>query len=180
MRLLAFYAPYPGAGKTLAARWVALRLGMYRASFAAPLRVAAHDVITYPRASIAVSSPDDKEAVITHLGVSWRDVMIAFGNAGRILSPDFWVRIMERRFRAEPGDYVVDDLRFQNEYTFLRGLGAKIVRIVNPGRKPVITATEARLEWNDFDAVISNTKENLREYLIEVERTARELLQAKK
>ena len=179
MRLLAFYAPYPGAGKTLAAKWVARRFGMHTRAFAVPLRNAVHDIIYFPDDLSIPVSPDDKEAIIPHLGVSWREIMITFGNAGRALTPDFWVRLMARQMDMYPFDYVVDDLRFQNEYDFLRARGAKIIRIENPGRVIVTTSTEGRLEGNRFDAVIANTKENLRAYLRDVEEAARYVLQGR-
>lgn len=164
-KLLAFYSPYPHAGKSLAAKWAARRAKLHNIAFATPLRNAVSDIINFPIFHHAVIPLDEKEAVIPHLGVSWRDIMIAFGSAGRELSPDFWVRIMRRQIKMLPYDYVIDDLRFQNEYDFLREMGAKIVRIENPGREIVTTATEGQLEENRFDAVIANTKENLRAYL---------------
>ena len=181
MRLLAFYAPYPGAGKTLAARWAARRLFLRRLSFGTPLRYAVRDWLDYPHTYRwpPISDPEDKEAKIKDLGVSWRELMVAVGNACRSLTPDFWVRLMARQMDMYPFDYVVDDLRFQNEYNFLRARGAKIIRIENPGREIVTTSTEGRLEANRFDAVIANTKENLRAYLRDVEEAARYVLQGR-
>lgn len=170
MRLIAFYAPYTGAGKSLAARWVSRRCNMAQASFAAPLRMVVQ-ALTPP-----IVQYENKDEIISDLGVSWRQIMVAFGNAGRGLSQNFWVRIMERRFALCPFDYVVDDLRFLNEYDFLRQRGAKIIRIENPGREVVTTATEGRLESERFDAVIVNTKKSLRAYLRDVESTAAKLL----
>ena len=164
MRILAFYAPYPRAGKSLAAKWAARRANLHQISFAIPLRNAVNDIINSPNFYNVVSPPDNKEAVIPHLGVSWREMMIAFGNAGRSLSPDFWVRIMEHRMKLLPYDYVIDDLRFQNEYNYLRSKGAKIVRIENPGREIITTATEGRLEGCKFDMHLCNSKENVRKY----------------
>lgn len=165
MRILAFYAPYPQAGKSLAARWAARRANMHPVSFAIPLRNAVNDIINFPNFYRVVNPPKDKEAIIPHLGVSWRQMMIAFGNAGRGLSVDFWVRIMDHRMTLQPYDYVIDDLRFQSEYDFLRSRGAKIVRLDNPGRKITITATEGRLEGAEFDAYLHNRKTSLRTYL---------------
>lgn len=165
MRILAFYAPYPSAGKSLAAKWAARRANLHTVSFATPLRNAVSDIINFPNFYNVERLPEDKEAIIPHLGVSWREIMIAFGNAGRGLHIDFWVRIMEHRMSLFPYDYVVDDLRFQNEYNYLRSKGAKIVRVENPGREIITTATEGRLEGCEFDAHIQNGKTNLRAYL---------------
>lgn len=180
MRLLAFYAPYPRAGKSLAARWAARRLYLLRLSFSTPLRYAVRDWLDYPHTyRWPISDPEDKEAKIKDLGVSWRELMVAVGNACRSLTPDFWIRLMEQNMRERPYDYVIDDLRFPNEYDFLRARGAKIIRIENPGREIVTTSTEGLLEGNRFDAVIANTKENLRAYLRDVEEAARYVLLAR-
>lgn len=165
MRILAFYAPYPRAGKSLAAKWAARRANLHQVSFANPLRNAVNDIINFPNFYSVVNPPEDKEAIIPHLGVSWRELMVAFGNAGRGLHVDFWLRIMEHRMRLFPYDYVVDDLRFQNEYNYLCSKGAKIIRIENPGREIITTSTEGRLEGCDFDAQIQNEKTNIRAYL---------------
>lgn len=165
MRILAFYAPYPSAGKSLAAKWAARRANLHQVAFANPLRNAVSDIINFHNFYSVVTIPEDKEAIIPHLGVSWREMMIAFGNAGRGLSVDFWVRIMAHRMTLQPYDYVIDDLRFKNEYDFLRAKGAKIVRVDNPGRKVRVTATEGRLEGCEFDAHLHNRKTNLRVYL---------------
>ena len=165
MRILAFYAPYPSAGKSLAAKWAARRANLHQVSFATPLRNAVSDIINFHNFYNVARLPEDKEAIIPHLGVSWRELMVAFGNAGRGLHVDFWLRIMEHRMQLFPYDYVVDDLRFQNEYNYLRSKGAKIVRVENPGREIITTATEGRLEGCYFDAHLHNRKTNLRAYL---------------
>ena len=179
--IIAFYSPYPGAGKTLAARWVAQgERPFHRTSFAEPLREAAVNFVNYPWLKTRrFDVPEDKEAVIDSLGVSFRDILVTFGMAGRRMHPDFWIRLMEQNMRERPYDYVIDDLRFPNEYDFLRARGAKIIRIENPGREIVTTSTEGLLEGNRFDAVIANTKENLRAYLRDVEEAARYVLLAR-
>ena len=165
-RILAFYSPYPGAGKSTAGRWAARRMGAREISFAIPLRNAVGDMIMYPVYSPypLFFSPEDKEKVIPHLGVTWREMMIAFGQAGRQLHPDLWVRMLERRLKAENVDFVVSDLRFPNEYDLMRRFGARIVRIENPGREIVTRETEGLLEGYRFDAVISNLKKSLKAY----------------
>lgn len=45
--------------------------------------------------------------------------------------PDFWIIAMKRKIQSLPPDakIVISDLRFENEYWFLRNLGATIIRI---------------------------------------------------
>lgn len=176
MKILAFYAPYTGAGKSLAAQWMAQgERPFYRTSFAKPILEAAIDFVNYPWETRQFEIPEDKEAVIANLGVSLRDMLIAFGAAGRKLHPDFWVRLMEQNMRECPHDYVIDDLRFPNEYEFLRRRGARIVRITNPGREIVASETEALLEGCDFDAEIVNEKKSVKAYARQLDTLGRNL-----
>lgn len=174
-RIIAFYAPYTGAGKTLAARWMSQgNRPFHVTSFAKPLRMAVSDLVRYPRLN-DTSSIRDKEAILPHLGVSFRDMLIAFGAAGRALRPDFWIRLMANNMREWHYHYVVDDLRFPNEYEFLRRRGAKIVRITNPGREVLKSETEGLLEGYDFDAEIVNEKKSLKAYTRQLDAMARDL-----
>lgn len=175
-RIIAFYAPYTGAGKTLAARWMAQgNHPFHRTSFATPIWGAVIDFVNYPLVKRQFEIPEDKEAVIDSLGVSLRDMLIAFGTAGRKLHPDFWIRLMKNRLRMFPYNYVIDDLRFPNEYEFLRRRGARIVRITNPGREIVKSETEGLLEGYDFDAEIVNEKKSLKAYTRQLDAMARDL-----
>lgn len=177
MKLLAFYAPYTGAGKSLAARWMTQgERPFHKVSFATPIWEAAIDFINYPWLKKRhFEIPKDKEAVIEGLGVSLRDMLIAFGAAGRNLHPDFWIRLMEQNMRECAYDYVIDDLRFPNEYEFLRRRGARIVRITNPGRDIVKSETEGLLEGYAFDAEIVNEKKSVKAYARQLDTLGRDL-----
>lgn len=174
--MIAFYSPYPGAGKSTAARWMAQgERPFHRTSFAEPLKVAAIYFANYPLVKRQFGIPVDKEAVIDSLGVSLRDILIAFGTAGRKLHPDFWIRLMENSLRMRPYKYVIDDLRFPNEYEFLRRRGARIVRITNPGREIVKSDTEGLLEGYAFDAEIVNEKKSMKAYARQLDTLGRDL-----
>ena len=70
---------------------------------------------------------------------------------------------------------VIDDLRFPNEYTMLKDIGAKIVRITNPEREIVKTETEGLLEGFAFDYELVNYKRSLEEYRTQIDKMMSEL-----
>ena len=178
LEILAFYSPYTGAGKTTAAKYLTTRNHpFYFVSFASPLRDAVMDLVTFPyvRRRCSFGTPAKKEKIIEGLGVSFRDMMVTFGMAGRELHPDLWIRMMDRYITSYPSHYVIDDLRFPNEYEFLRRRGAKIVRLINPGREIVPTETEALLEGYDFDAELVNAKKSRKTYAEQLDTLGRDL-----
>lgn len=102
--------------------------------------------------------------------------MKAFGALGRDLYPDIWADMFVETARRAPGHcFVVDDLRFPNEYAVLREEGAKIVRLTVPRREIVPSATEALLEGYEFDAELENTMDGLDIFRVEVWRLVKEL-----
>ena len=166
-KILAFYSPYPGAGKTTAAEYRANRTNDPVWSFACPL----DDIIVSILADMGVLSKykwntlrsEMKETPLPELGgASVRDMLLKFGAAGRSLYPDIWVDCMLNEMRTSYFPVMfIDDLRFPNEYNMLRSYGAKIVRITNPGRDIVPSESETLLEGYQFDAQVVNNKNNL-------------------
>lgn len=159
-KILAFYSPYPGAGKTSAQKRILSALGRDQArglSFADPVRQALYPIFS----KLGIDSPDDfKGLPLPGVlgGRTFRDFLIAFGQAGRSVWPDIWVELLRQEIREAPEEVVViDDLRMPNEYTMLRERGAKIVRMTVPGRTVVPSETEGLLEGYAFDAELENT-----------------------
>ena len=98
-------------------------------------------------------------------GASYRDLLIAFGQAGRAVYPAIWAEVMRQWLKQyKHCDFAIDDLRFPNEYKMLREEGARIVRITNPDREIVATETEALLEGCRFDAELVNPKQDVETY----------------
>lgn len=163
-KILAFYSPYPGAGKTTAQKRILSALGRDHArglSFADPVRQALYPIFS----KLGIDSPDDfKGLPLPGVlgGWTFRDFLIAFGQAGRSVWPDIWVELLRQEIReASEALVVIDDLRMPNEYAMLREEGAKIVRITVPGRTIVPSETEGRLEGYAFDAELENTMDGL-------------------
>ena len=159
--ILAFYSPYPCAGKTTAQSCLASLKNASCSSFAVPIREYVRSMLD--RAGIAYDKVG-KDAALPGVpnGRSFRDFMIEMGQAMRSVWPDIWVECMRREIREHRQElFVIDDLRMPNEYAMLRQEGAKIVRIVVPGRAIVSSDTEARLEDYRFDAILENPMDGI-------------------
>lgn len=169
-RILAFYAPYPGAGKTTAAAWVAVKRCMSLISFSRPLRGAVNNLLQYGGFFDEFNTPEKKGLKLPDVNVCWRELMISFGQAGRALDPDLWIKLMARQMDRKPWmSYVIDDLRFPNEYNFLRARGARIIRLLAGGRKAETSETEGLLEGMTFDAEMINLMDGLDKFYVQLE-----------
>ncbi len=180
-KILAFYSPYPGAGKSTAAVRVFWNSQpKKRFAFADPLYDISAGISAYCLANkygIYIRGYKDKS--LPELGgASIRDFLIGFGNKGREIYPNLWSEYMRgklHRFSYGSVNIVIDDLRFPNEYAMLREEGAKIVRITNPGREIVPSETEALLEGYEFDAELVNDKQDLATYEAKLDKLLAEL-----
>ena len=134
-RLIGFYSPAPGCGKTTVAD---LLIEHRRVSFAAPLKEAVSNMLHelgLPGFNYAYI---DKEAIVPEVGVSARHMMQTLGTEwGRsCIHPDFWVMIARaktQRIMADGRSVVIDDVRFPNEAAMIRDLGGELWRIDRPG-----------------------------------------------
>ena len=167
-KILAFYSPYPGAGKTTARNCILFPQGVRRCSFAAPVR----EIVSSLFSQLGIHYPGKfKDSSLSAIpgARTIRDFLIAFGQAGRSVWPDIWAEILHRQIESAAEEYVlIDDLRMPNEYVMLRSLGAKIVRLTVPGREIVPSETEGRLEGCVFDAELENTMDGLWAFYVKV------------
>ena len=177
-KIIAFYSPYIGAGKSTAAEYVsdtAKDAEIY--SFADPVYSVVEELLTrHLNVQSVLKLAFDKAYSIAEAGgASLRDFLIAFGQAGRSVHPDLWVNVMKNKLARSNEIAVIDDLRFPNEYAMLKDKGAKIVRIINPEREIVKTETEGLLEGFEFDYELVNYKRSLEEYQAQIDKMMREL-----
>ena len=167
-KILAFYSPYPGAGKTTAQKCILFSNGVRRCSFAAPIR----GIVSSLFSQLDIHYPGNfKDTPLSDIPGrrTIRDFLIAFGQAGRSVWPDIWVELLRREIREASEEIVlVDDLRMMNEYAMLQEEGAKIVRLTVPGREIVPSETEGRLEGCVFDAELENSMDGLRTFYTKV------------
>ena len=167
-KILAFYSPYPKAGKTTAQKCILFSNGVRRCSFAAPIRGIVSSLFSQLGVHYSGKFKDSHVPGVPR-NSTLRDFLIAFGQAGRSVWPDIWAEILHRQIESAAEEYVViDDLRMPNEYIMLRSLGAKIVRITVPGRSIVPSETEGRLEEYAFDAELENSMDGLRTFYTKV------------
>lgn len=168
-RIVGLYSNYPQAGKSSAASWLC-KLGFKQYSFAAPIR---RMIATLLR-QVGLVEPEisrllyeGKIEPIEQLpgAPTVRYLMQTVGTKwGReMVHPDLWVEIARAKINAvdRRWSFVLDDLRFPNEWDLIREEDGAIVRIERVGYAPVDEIAEGELRDRTPDAVIlaANLKE---------------------
>jgi predicted ATPase len=156
---------FAGSGKDTV-RDILEDMGFVGFAFADPIRAMLRELLSG-------SGLDDKwmecrefkEEVIPELGVSYRQMAQMLGTEwGRSLHADFWVRlagayvadIQDQSFERAV-NFVVSDVRFENEANFVRERGGVIWRIDRPGVERVRDhASEQQIESIAYDTVVPN------------------------
>lgn len=183
--IVAIYSPVPRSGKTTFAE-VLKDQGYHHVRFSAPLIAAARAILKsagcHELLFDALYASDAKDtAVIPELGTTIRTVLQNIGQGMRSVDPTFWVRILEQRIeklssfhRDGCGYFVVDDLRYPNEYLALankkyRTVFVKITRPDAPGLNTE-HESEGMLDHFEFDYEFTNDgpKDKLRSFAHEL------------
>lgn len=155
MRLVGFTGP-AGCGKDTCGA-ILVAKGWTRISFATPMYDAL-EVMGFGRPK----TQEEKEKIIPCLGVSWRHAAQTLGTEwGRnCINPDLWILLAEQTIKASrlASQFVITDVRFENEAEMIRRNGGKICHI--SGRKygtgNDAHASEALIAFKDGDARINN------------------------
>lgn len=115
-----------GAGKDTVGDWLVANRGYTRTSFAAPI-YAALAAMGFP----APATREEKEALIPGFNFSWRQAAQTLGTEwGRTLQADLWLRIVEQKVKSGTNEnFVVTDVRFENEADMIRDAGGTILHI---------------------------------------------------
>lgn len=135
-RVIAFIGEI-GAGKSTAARYVENRHRYRRLPFAAPLKA----MLLVLGLNDSHVNGDLKEVPLPLLcGKSPRKAMQTLGNEwGRdLIGADLWANVwsQEADYRLKAGNsIVVDDARYNNEFSAIRQRGGVIIRVVRPGER---------------------------------------------
>lgn len=157
-----------GSGKDTAARAL-YDLGWTRAAFADPLR----DMLYMLDPLIGDADGTQPNAM------RWQEYMDAVGydqakkhpEVRRLMQvfgtevmrqqygQDAWVNLMAEKIRREPGNYVLTDVRFDNEAKMVHAFGGFMVRIERDGLSADGHASEAGISDDLIDAVISNNSD---------------------
>lgn len=135
MKIVAFTG-LPRSGKDTAADYLVREHGFHRRQFSAPLKAAAAILLNREVWEMEGLHRFDREAILPEWGFSTRWFLQKLGTEclRDQIAPDFWIKRMERSFQAG-GEYVITDLRFDNEAALVRAHGGVIIHIVRPGIK---------------------------------------------
>lgn len=101
-----------------------------------------------------------REEKIPGTGVSYRQALLDIGKLGRSYDPDFWIKNTFNRI-ANQNNIIIKDLRFVNEYNFLKEKGSFLVRIKRKDHSVIndVSDTEQDNLTDDmFDFIIENDK----------------------
>lgn len=150
-----------GAGKDTAAAWLASQHGYRVASFAEPLRAMLIGLLGYAGAHSGwMTERELKEQPIPGIGHSYRTLAQTLGTEwGRQqLGEDFWCRLMAAHMQAHLAErWVITDVRFTNELSFLRAADGVLWEVVRYGLPEVRHhVSECALDDAAPDAVLFN------------------------
>jgi len=101
----------------------------------------------------------NKEAVIPALGVSLRRLMQTLGTEwGReLINPDLWVILAKQALLDNGPGMLISDVRFENEASWIRAAGGRIIHIRRVNATPVEGhVSEAGIVAEPVDIVIHN------------------------
>lgn len=102
-----------------------------------------------------------REELIPGTQITYRQVLLDVGKLGRSYSKDFWVE-STLPYMENNQDIIIKDLRFENEYNFLKSHDFFLVRIKRKSHTKIhdISETEQDGLTDDmFDLVIENDKD---------------------
>jgi hypothetical protein len=164
--LIGLYSAVPQSGKTTVAMLLEENFGFVRMSFADTLKDMLEPLyrdIGYPDGLEQLSK---EEPIADFFNLSPRHLMQTLGTEwGRSLSNDFWIEIMGRRLKHQfkvdhHSGVVIDDLRFVNEYGFIKHfcLRAELWKISGPFNVYGGShSSEGNLTGHMFDFNLANT-----------------------
>lgn len=169
-KIVAFHSPSEQSGKSIAADYLVTKRGYSLVKFADPVKS-----MTYSLIQSVIDDRDliwdymegsKKETIIPVLGVTPRELFVSIGHRwGRGIKEDFWIRLLENRLKKlKNKNIVIDDLRYPNEYNFLKERNAVLIRIVRVGGEQATSESEGLLNEYSFDHTVINNG-NIVEFL---------------
>lgn len=173
MKIIAIFG-LQGAGKSESAKALTT-VGWVRLSFANPIYRMMSALLGVDARTLPKEEPLEElcgrtlRAALQTLGTQWGRELV-----GKTIWLDALLRDI-RQAEAEGAEgVVIDDLRFANEYHFLRDLGATIIRIDRPdAAKGTLHSHASESDWVDFhydhrihnDGDVLALRENVRKVL---------------
>lgn len=167
--LIGLYAPQMNSGKSTVANILKDFHGFQINSFATPIKSMVLGIFYCLGYEDWITGEmvfgDSKETVIPELGVSTRYLMQTLGTEwGRnMIDQDIWIKILEDRLgKSSLGnytlDFVIDDVRFENEAQWIKDSGGFLVKVLRPDAEELENshASEGNLDNWKFDGIIIN------------------------
>lgn len=141
-----------GCGKTTVANFIKSETGAKELSFADPIK----EVIAYltgiPRQQL--DDQEVKKRMFPDSSVTVRHALQTLGTEwGReLIDQDIWVNYVKRQIETEDQNFIVPDVRFENEAQMIRDLGGIIIHIRDEKERTDTHASEKRItnHWNDY------------------------------
>lgn len=128
-RIIALHGPQGSGKDTLTASWMANHPDYLHMKFADLMYAMAQQLDPAFDPNMPHAEKDSplwglegmptRRRILQTLGTEW----------ARGLDPDFWVKVMGGRLQLTDYPVIISDLRFENEATYLRTLGATIVHL---------------------------------------------------
>lgn len=158
--IVGLYSNVPQSGKSTVGR-VFQNAGYKKLSFATPVKQSLKVVLE----ALGVIEPDaylwgeKKDIVIPELGVTGGYLMSSYATTYMrdMIDEDIWLDALKRH--VVPGlNYVIDDLRFYNEYRWLVGAGGIAIKVNRTGaiKQGRVASSEGQLNRVDFDYILDN------------------------
>jgi hypothetical protein len=112
------------------------------------------------RDNVIPNTTDNQENPLTY-----RQVLIDIGTQARRYNPLHWVNVFDHNFHNLVSQYgeeegcIVSDVRFHNEFNYLRNKGFYLIKLIRDDAKSSTDATETnqdQIKLEDYDKVIYN------------------------
>lgn len=149
-----------GVGKTTAAKQFEKKYGFVRVSFADELRRLSRVLLPFTESDL--SDPLKKENKFGKYDFSPRDFMVRFGEFMRFHDKNYWLDQVFSKLNPAK-NYVIDDMRFVNEYEAVKSKSGLTMRIEryeknNPFGKNLDIASEKDLDSAVFDFTVPDCR----------------------
>jgi len=136
--MLIAFSGLAGSGKTTAARHLVEAHGFVRLRWAEPLKAMIKTLIEVEGESDRWIDGDYKEKIHPLLGCTPRHAMQTLGTewGRKCINPDLWVHLTVNRIVYNlmlDRKVVMDDCRFDNEFTAIDRLKGQVIRLERPG-----------------------------------------------
>lgn len=141
---------YAGVGKTTFASALLKHKNGYRLSFASALK-------TSVKKLFEPHQYKKHEEVMP--GVTYRNILVDYGEAMRNLNEHFWIHIFKKNYHSRLKSFcVIDDVRYPNEFEWIKYQGGIMVKLTRVGiEKQGAYKSEGLLDNYYFDYTIELT-----------------------